>query len=45
LLKTFREPFANLNEEEVFDTLKARLAPICHRTLRRQVLEYVPFNL
>ncbi len=43
-LKSFREQFANLNEDEVFRTLKARLAPICHRTLRRQVLEYVPYT-
>lgn len=43
-LKSFREQFANLSEDEVFQTLKARLAPICHRTLRRQVLEYVPFT-
>ncbi|MGL6077098.1 MAG: SNF2-related protein [Fimbriiglobus sp.] len=43
-LGSFREQFANLSEEEVFSTLKARLAPICHRTLRRQVLEYVPYT-
>jgi adenine-specific DNA-methyltransferase len=43
-LKSFREQFANLSEDEVFRTLKARLAPICHRTLRRQVLEYVPYT-
>lgn len=43
-LKSFREQFANLTEDEVFQSLKARLAPICHRTLRRQVLEYVPYT-
>jgi len=43
-LKSFREQFANLSEDEVFQQLKVRLAPICHRTLRRQVLEYVPFT-
>jgi adenine-specific DNA-methyltransferase len=43
-LQSFREQFANLSEDEVFQNLKARLAPICHRTLRRQVLEYVPFT-
>ena len=43
-LKSFREQFANLNEQEVFGTLKARLAPLCYRTLRKQVLEYVPFT-
>jgi superfamily II DNA or RNA helicase len=43
-LKSFREQYANLSEDEVFQALKARLAPICHRTLRRQVLEYVPYT-
>lgn len=36
-LKSFREQFLHLNEEQVFHTLKSRLRPICHRTLRRQV--------
>ena len=43
-LKSFRKQFANLNQEQVFDTLKARLKPICHRTLRRQVTSYIPFT-
>lgn len=43
-LKSFREQFTNLTEEEVFATLKARLKPICHRTLRRQVTAYIPFT-
>jgi adenine-specific DNA-methyltransferase len=43
-LKSFREQFANLSQEEVFKTLKGRLKPICHRTLRRQVTAYVPFT-
>jgi ERCC4-related helicase len=43
-LKSFREQFANLDRQSVFDTLKARLKPICHRTLRRQVTAYVPFT-
>ncbi len=43
-LQSFREQFANLSADDVFHTLKARLAPICHRTLRRQVLEYVPYT-
>jgi ERCC4-related helicase len=36
-LKSFREQFLHLNEEQVFNALKARLHPVCHRTLRRQV--------
>ena len=43
-LKSFREQFANLSQEQVFQTLKARLKPICHRTLRRQVTQYIPFT-
>ena len=43
-LKSFREQFTNLNQEQVFETLKARLKPVCHRTLRRQVTAYIPFT-
>jgi hypothetical protein len=43
-LKSFREQFANLNQSQVFDTLKARLKPVCHRTLRRQVTAYIPYT-
>jgi adenine-specific DNA-methyltransferase len=43
-LKSFREQFANLSQKQVFETLQARLRPICHRTLRRQVTAYVPFT-
>lgn len=43
-LKSFREQFANLNQQQVFETLKSRLKPICHRTLRRQVTAYIPYT-
>lgn len=43
-LKSFREQFLNLDQEQVFKTLKARLQPICHRTLRRQVTAYIPYT-
>jgi len=43
-LQSFREQFANLNQKQVFQTLKARLKPICHRTLRRQVTAYIPYT-
>ncbi|MGH7810774.1 MAG: DEAD/DEAH box helicase, partial [Candidatus Binatia bacterium] len=43
-LKSFREQYANLTQEEVFRSLKARLKPICHRTLRRQVTSYIPYT-
>jgi adenine-specific DNA-methyltransferase len=43
-LKSFREQFANLHNARVFQTLKARLQPVCKRTLRRQVLPHVRFT-
>lgn len=43
-LKSFREQFSNLNQPQVFKTLKERLKPLCHRTLRRQVTAYIPFT-
>jgi SNF2 family DNA or RNA helicase len=43
-LKSFREQFANLSQHQVFETLKARLKPLCHRTLRRQVTAYIPYT-
>lgn len=43
-LKSFREQYANLTQEQVFRSLKARLTPICHRTLRRQVTAYIPYT-
>ncbi|TRZ68040.1 MAG: DEAD/DEAH box helicase [Rhodocyclaceae bacterium] len=43
-LQSFREQFANLNQDQVFQTLKARLKPVCHRTLRRQVLPYIKYT-
>ncbi|MGH9429711.1 MAG: DEAD/DEAH box helicase, partial [Terriglobia bacterium] len=43
-LRSFREQFAVLTNKQVFETLKARLKPVCHRTLRRQVMAYVPYT-
>lgn len=43
-LKSFREQFATLTNKKVFESLKARLKPMCHRTLRRQVTAYVPYT-
>jgi ERCC4-related helicase len=42
-VRSFREQFANLNAQ-TYETLKARLKPLCHRTLRRQVTAYVPYT-
>jgi adenine-specific DNA-methyltransferase len=43
-LKSFREQFANLKQEQVFNMLKTRLKPVCHRTLRRQVMPYIKYT-
>jgi hypothetical protein len=42
--KSFRGQYARLTGETLFNELKARLSPICHRTLRRQVLEYIRYT-
>src|ERR1700730_15424753 len=43
-LKSFRDQLANLSQSQVFETLKARLKAVCHRTLRRQVIAYIPYT-
>ncbi len=43
-LRSFRDQFAYLSQEQAFRTLKERLRPLCHRTLRRQVTAYIPFT-
>jgi len=42
--KSFRQRYARLTTDDTFMELKNRLAPICQRTLRRQVLEYVKYT-
>lgn len=46
-LKSFKAQYGKINSEvgqELFDELKKRLAPICKRTLRKQVLEYIQYT-
>jgi hypothetical protein len=43
-LQSFRSRFARLGDDADFAELKERLAPLCKRTLRRQVLEYVKYT-
>jgi adenine-specific DNA-methyltransferase len=43
-MQSFRDQFGHLEHGQAFDSLKARLKPVCHRTLRRQVTAYVPFT-
>lgn len=43
-LKSYKNQFSRLPGEDNFDDLKDRLKPVCKRTLRRQVLEYIKFT-
>lgn len=42
--KSFRAQYARITGEHQFTQLQERLKPICHRTLRRQVLEYIRYT-
>jgi SNF2 family DNA or RNA helicase len=42
--KSFRARFARLGNEADFAELKERLRPLCKRTLRKQVLQYVKYT-
>lgn len=42
--KSFRAQYARLTGDSQFGELKSRLQPVCHRTLRRQVLEYIRYT-
>jgi ERCC4-related helicase len=43
-LKSYKARFTRLSNEEDFSELKERLKPLCKRTLRKQVLEYVKYT-
>lgn len=43
-LKTYRARFTRLGNDDDFNDLKERLKPLCKRTLRKQVLEYVKYT-
>jgi ERCC4-related helicase len=43
-IKSFKNQFSRLDSDSDFQSLRDRLKPICQRTLRRQVLEYIPFT-
>lgn len=43
-VKSFRAQYTRIAEEKNYDELKRRLEPICKRTLRRQVLEYINYT-
>lgn len=43
-LKSFKSQYTRVTENQSFEDLKSRLEPICKRTLRRQVLEYINYT-
>lgn len=44
-LKSFRDQYGNFNTDTGnYSELKDRITPVCHRTLRRQVQEYVNYT-
>jgi SNF2 family DNA or RNA helicase len=43
-LKTYRSRFTRLGNTSDFNALQERLKPLCKRTLRKQVLEYVKYT-
>ena len=42
--KSFRGQFSNPKTDSDFASLRERLKPVCHRTLRRQVVEYIRYT-
>ena len=45
-LKSFKSQFVRMeeNNEYLYNDLKTRIAPVCNRTLRKQVLEYINYT-
>lgn len=43
-LKSYKSQYSRLAEIDSFEDLKARLKPLCQRTLRKQVLEYINYT-
>ena len=43
-LKSFKSQFGRITTDDAFQDLKKRLEPVCKRTLRRQVLEYINYT-
>lgn len=43
-LKSFKSQYSRITDENSYAELKERLKPVCIRTLRRQVLEYVRYT-
>jgi len=43
-VKSFKSQFVYLNDEQLYADLRTRLMPVCKRSLRRQVTEYISYT-
>lgn len=43
-VKSFKSQFVYLNDEQLYADLRSRLVPVCKRSLRRQVTEYISYT-
>ena len=43
-IQSFKMQYCRISEEQTYSELKSRLKPICQRTLRRQILEYIKYT-
>lgn len=43
-IKSFKEQYSRITNEEDYEDLRNRIQPVCHRTLRKQVLEYINYT-
>ena len=43
-LKSFKAQYSRIVDEENYEELRSRIRPVCHRTLRKQVLEYINYT-
>lgn len=43
-IKSFKSQFSHILNDQDYEELRSRLQPICKRTLRRQVLEYINYT-
>jgi ERCC4-related helicase len=43
-LKSFKGQYSHITSDDTYQELRERLKPVCQRTLRRQVLEYIKYT-
>src|SRR5690606_23216844 len=43
-LKSFKSQYSRIVDEENYEDFRNRIQPVCHRTLRKQVLEYINYT-